>query len=250
MLCFDESPVTPFRIMHSLVTEVMAMRFQKHRISRQSRLRRFRWSVLLIGLLFGMVNAAVRPRLKEMTAIQAAYISNHAVDLAAAEVLSRDSIAYEDFVTLHRLEDGSISAMTANIREMNRFKTDMAEEVQRQMQSFHEREVSVPLGTLTGIELFSGRGPRIRMRVELYGNVSAGFKSRFDSAGINQTRHQIICDVKVGVSAIIPGCSTYTEAENSFTVSETVLAGKVPDSFTNVDTSDELYDDINNFLDG
>ena len=76
----------------------------------------------------------------------------------------------------------------------------------------------------------------------------ANLKSDFDSAGINQTRHRIICDVKVGVSAIIPGCSSYTEAENSFTVSETVLAGEVPESFTNVDTTDDLYDDINNFI--
>ena len=55
--------------------------------------------------------------------------------------------------------------------------------------------------------------------------------------------------MKVGVSAIIPGCSSYTEVENSFTVSETVLLGEVPDSFTQVNTTEDLYDDINNFID-
>ena len=106
-----------------------------------------------------------------------------------------------------------------------------------------------PIGTLTGIDLLSGRGVNVRMKIQLYGNVSANLRSNFEGAGINQTRHQIICDVKVGVSAILPGCSSYTEVQNSFTVSETVLLGRVPDSFTNVDTSGEVYDDINNFID-
>ena len=87
------------------------------------------------------------------------------------------------------------------------------------------------------------------MKIELYGSVNAELKSSFEDAGINQTRHRIICNVKVGVSAIIPGCSSYTEVENSFTVSETVLLGEVPDSFTQVNTTEDLYDDINNFID-
>ncbi len=224
------------------------VRYQRHKIDKRAMGRRVRLALLAAGVLFVAVNLAVRPRLKQMTAIQAAYISNHAIDQAAEAVLSREDIDYEAFVTLHTLEDGSISSMTANIREMNRFKTELSNEVQKKILEYKEREVSIPLGTLTGIDLLSGRGPRIRMRIELYGNVTANLKSDFDSAGINQTRHRIICDVKVGVSAIIPGCSSYTEAENSFTVSETVLAGEVPESFTNVDTTDDLYDDINNFI--
>ena len=219
------------------------MRYQRHKIDRRAVQRRIRLSVLVVSVLFVAVNTAVRPRLKEMTAIQASYISNHAIDQAAEEVLAREDIDYGSFVTLHTLENGSISSMTANIREMNRFKTEISNEVQKKILEYKEREVSIPLGTLTGIDLLSGRGPRIKMRIELYGNVTANLKSDFDSAGINQTRHRIICDVKVGVSAIIPGCSSYTEA-----VSETVLAGDVPESFTNVDTTDDLYDDINNFI--
>ncbi len=224
------------------------MRYQRHKIDRRAAKRRAGCGLLAAGVIFMAVNLAVRPRLKEMTAIQAAYISNHAIDQAAADVLAREDLDYGSFVTLHTLEDGSISSMTTNIREMNRFKTEISNEVQKKILEYKEREVSIPLGTLTGIDLLSGRGPRIRMRIELYGNVTANLKSDFDSAGINQTRHRIICDVRVGVSAIIPGCSSYTEAENSFTVSETVLAGDVPESFTNVDAKDALYDDINNFI--
>ena len=229
-------------------SEVICMRYQRH-ISGRGSVRRRALAVMTAGLLmFAGINYMVNPILKKMTAVQAAYIANLAIDRAAAEVLAEDDISYSDLLHLNTLSDGTVSSMTANIREMNRFKTNISKGIQQKLLETCEREISIPIGTLTGVDLFSGRGPGVRMKIQLYGNVSANLRSSFEGAGINQTRHQIICDVRVGVSAIIPGCSSYTEVENSFTVSETVLLGRVPDSFTNVDTSGEVYDDINNFL--
>lgn len=224
------------------------MRYEKHRVNRTAARLRLRVFILLNVLLFAVINIRVRPILKEMTAIQAAYISNKAIDEAAAEVLARENISYDDLISLSKHEDGTVSSMTSDIREMNRFKTEISEAVQEKILEYRDREVSIPVGTLTGIDLLSGRGPRVKMKIELYGNVNANLKSSFEGAGINQTHHKVICDVNVGVSAIIPGCSSYTTVENSFTVSDTILLGDVPDSFTNVDTSDDIYDDINNFI--
>ncbi len=199
-------------------------------------------------IVFVAINVKVRPLLKKMTAVQAEYITNLAINEAAEDVLAREDIDYQRFVSLHQLDDGTVSSMTTDIREMNKFKTALSKEIQNKLGEHCDREVSVPLGTLTGIDLLTGRGPRIRMKIELYGNVTASLKSSFEDAGINQTRHRIICDVNVGVSAILPVCSSYTDVYNSFTVSETVLLGDVPDSFTNVDTTKDLYDELNNFV--
>ncbi|MBQ4396768.1 MAG: sporulation protein YunB [Clostridia bacterium] len=225
------------------------MRYQRHRWNPHALQRRIFLGTISFFLIFAAINISVRPLLKRMTAVQAAYITNLAINEAAQEVLAREDIFYDRFVSLHRLDNGTISSMTTDIREMNKFKTALCREIQSKLGEHCDREVSVPLGTLTDIDLLSGRGPRIRMKIELYGSVNAELKSSFEDAGINQTRHRIICNVKVGVSAIIPGCSSYTEVENSFTVSETVLLGEVPDSFTQVNTTEDLYDDINNFID-
>ncbi|MBQ1555007.1 MAG: sporulation protein YunB [Clostridia bacterium] len=225
------------------------MRYQRHRWNPHALRRRIFLGTVSFFLIFAAINISVRPLLKRMTAVQAAYITNLAINEAAQEVLAREDIFYDRFVSLHRLDNGTISSMTTDIREMNKFKTALCREIQSKLGEHCDREVSVPLGTLTDIDLLSGRGPRIRMKIELYGSVNAELKSSFEDAGINQTRHRIICNVKVGVSAIIPGCSSYTEVENSFTVSETVLLGEVPDSFTQVNTTEDLYDDINNYID-
>lgn len=224
------------------------MRYQKHQVNQIIVKRRIKIGICAALLLFVLINIRVRPLLKEMAAVQAAYITNIAVNEAAEEVLAREDISYDDFISLNRLDDGTVSSMTSDIREMNNFKTEISKEVQNKIMEYCEREVSIPIGTLTGIDLLSGRGPRVKMKIELYGNVNANLKSTFEDAGINQTRHQIICDVNVGVSAILPVCSSYTEVESSFTVSETVLLGDVPSSYTKVDTWENVYDDLNNYL--
>ena len=224
------------------------MRYQKHQSDR-SGIRRRIIAILAAGtVIFTAVNYRVNPLLKRMTAVQAGYIAGLAIDRAASEVLAEEDISYSDLICLNRLSDGTVCSMTANIREMNRFKTSISKNIQQKLLEYCEREIAIPIGTLTGIDLLTGRGPSVRMKIQLYGNVTSNLRSRFEGAGINQTRHQILCDVKVGVSAIIPGCSSYTEVENSFTVSETVLLGSVPESFTNVITGEDVYDDINNFL--
>ena len=225
------------------------VRYQKHKVSKSSVIKRIKITLLLGFVIFIAICIRIRPMLKEMTAVQAAYISNKAIDEAAAEVLARNDIEYDDLISINLLEDGTVASMTSDIQEMNKFKTELSKAIQEKILEYQDREVSIPLGTLTGIDLLSGRGPRIRMKIELYGNVLANLESKFDDAGINQTHHQIICNVNVSVSAVLPGCSSYTTVNNSFAVSETVLLGDVPESYTNVDAVDDLYDDINNFLD-
>ena len=228
--------------------EVIDMRYQKHRYDMKHVRRRIAALLTAVIFLFAAINIRVNPILKKMTAVQASYIATTAIDQAAAEVLAGNEISYSDLIRISTLSDGTVASLDADIREMNQFKTRISEGIQQKLLEYCEREISIPIGTLTGIDLLSGRGPGVSMKIQLYGNVTSRLRSEFEGAGINQTRHRIICDVKVGVSAILPGCSSYTEVESSFTVSETVLLGGVPDSYTNVETGSELYDDINNYL--
>ena len=66
----------------------------------------------------------------------------------------------------------------------------------------------------------------------LSGNVSADFNSSFESAGINQTKHQIYLDVKTSVYSFLPGFRTTTDVETNILVAETVIVGAVPQLVT------------------
>ena len=71
------------------------------------------------------------------------------------------------------------------------------------------------------------------------GYVRSSLSHRFDAAGINQTRHQIMLRLDASIIAVLPGYTTSTEVSTDFLLAETVIVGTSPDSFTQVLTGDD-----------
>ena len=94
----------------------------------------------------------------------------------------------------------------------------------------------------SGSVLLAGRGPSISVRMESVGSSSAWFENEFTSAGINQTKHQIVLNIDVAVSILLPGFSTATVVSNAVTVAETVIVGSVPDTYTYFSTTPSSYE--------
>ncbi len=67
----------------------------------------------------------------------------------------------------------------------------------------------------------------------LAGNVKADFKSTFESAGVNQTRHQIFLNVGASVYSFLPGVNATTDVNTDVLVAETVIVGEVPEVLVN-----------------
>ena len=106
-----------------------------------------------------------------------------------------------------------------------------------------ERDLVIPLGTLTGSALLAGRGPGFTVRMQSVGSCSARFENRFSQAGINQTTHRIILCVEVNMSILLPGFQTSTQVDASFSVAETVIVGDVPESYTYFDSGNPIEED-------
>ena len=71
------------------------------------------------------------------------------------------------------------------------------------------------------------------------GSTTAHLRNAFTSAGINQTKHQILLDVTVQMSILLPGFRTSTQVSNEITVAETIIIGSVPDTYTYFSTTPE-----------
>ena len=123
--------------------------------------------------------------------------------------------------------------------EFNRLQTVVLDEVLARISEVSTRELGIPIGSLTGSALLSGRGPRITVRMQSVGSSTAKLRNEFTSSGINQTRHQIVMDVDVRISVLLPGCVTSVPVSQSFSVAETVLVGAVPENYTYFSTHAE-----------
>ena len=139
--------------------------------------------------------------------------------------------------------EGRITAVHSNMAACNRLQSEILDLILTRIGEVSTRELSIPIGSLTGSALLAGRGPRISVRMESVGSSSAWFENEFTSAGINQTNHRIVLHIDVSVAILLPGFTTATRVTNAVTVAETVIVGSVPDTYTYFSTTPSTYED-------
>lgn len=159
------------------------------------------------------------------------------VNDAVSCVLSENAIDYTELVTVEKDNNGSVTSITSNSVKMNLFKADISKKVSDYLGESHELTVSIPLGTLTGSEVLSGRGADVKINAELFGFTVTDFKSTFESAGINQTRHSLYITIKASAYAHAGAVRVSNSIETDILIAETVIVGAVPQGYFSNETA-------------
>lgn len=205
--------------------------------------------VLALGLcvlfLSGLFIAAsqMRPVLESLATTRVSNTINRIVVEAVNDAIQNGDISYDALISLEKDQEGRITAVHSNMAAFNRLQAQILDIILARIDQVSARELSIPVGTLTGSTLLAGRGPRISVRMESVGSSSARFANRFESAGINQTKHQIVLQVDVSAAILLPGFTAATEVSNSITVAETIIVGTVPDTYTYFSMAPDSYTD-------
>lgn len=201
------------------------------------RRRRFRVAALLCAglLLFLVLNSHLQPLIASYGLTQAKLVGTQAVNDAVTAVLEREGVRYTDLMRVEKDSQGSIVSVEADTVKINALKASVTTEILTQLKKHQNMTVRIPTGTLLNGDLLTGRGPRIPVKISLSGAAATQMSSYFESAGINQTSHRLVMDITVTLYAAIPGNDATTTLETSFIIAETVLVGKVPDTFLDVD---------------
>ena len=187
--------------------------------------------------------ARMRPLLESLATTRVSNTVNRIIFEAVNEAIQNGDISYERLISLEKDSEGKITAVHSNMAAFNRLQAQILDIILAKIDQVSARELSIPIGTLTGSALLAGRGPRIRVRMESVGSSTARFNNQFESAGINQTKHQIILEVEVSVAILLPGFTTATKVSTAVTVAETVIVGAVPDTYTYFSTTPDTYEE-------
>ena len=204
------------------------------------------WLILIAVILGGTVCAVLIHMDPIVTGMATARVSNtvNRIVMEAAEEAIRDGyVTYSNLVELEKDHQGQVVALKSDMAECNRLQALIAEDILQRLSEVSTSTLSIPIGTLTGISLLAGRGPSIRVKMQMVGSATASFRNSFSSAGINQTRHQILLQMDVSVSILLPGFRTSTKVSNELTVAESVIVGTVPQTYTYFSTTPETADD-------
>ena len=157
-----------------------------------------------------------------------------AVNQAVAEELERMGVTYHQMVRLTRDGTGKVTALQADTVLLNQIKSAVTEQVGERLQDLSSHDLSIPLGSLTGVKIFSGRGPSISFRLMPEGVVMTNLYHEFSQAGVNQTLHRIYLQIDMEISAVLPGFSMQTKVSTNMELGQTVIVGEVPEFFGNI----------------
>ena len=218
--------------------------YYRRRLDRRALLRVL--ALLLAVSLLALTltaTARMRPLLESLASTRVSSTVNRIIFEAVNEAIQNGDISYERLISLEKDSEGKITAVHSNMAAFNRLQAQILDIILAKIDQVSARELSIPIGTLTGSALLAGRGPRIRVRMESVGSSTARFNNQFESAGINQTKHQIILEVEVSVAILLPGFTTATKVSTAVTVAETVIVGAVPDTYTYFSTTPDTYEE-------
>ena len=141
------------------------------------------------------------------------------------------TIQYDDIVHVTRDNENRIVMLKMDAPAMNAIADNAVDCVQQRIDAMGMQKIGIPLGTIIGWSLFTGRGPRIQVNVQPVGSVYANFISYFEEAGINQTRHHVEMEMTAHISIVAPAGGGSITVKSSMPVAESILIGTVPQTY-------------------
>ena len=202
--------------------------------------------MVLTGLLV-IMDLSFRPIIETVNAYECHEMVSRVINDAVLAELENEDADYSKLVNLTKNADGEVISLESNVMNINKLKTRIAQRLEREIERLSEIDIQIPIGTLLGIQLLHGKGFSIGMTVQPMGFATASIISEFSEAGLNQTLHRIVIEIKADVDAIIPGFSTRVPVKTTIVAAETVIVGRVPNAYTHVVASESLDGYLNDY---
>jgi sporulation protein YunB len=212
---------------------------QKKLKKKKSFLRRFIFkAAVFLAFIFFLALIAfntVTPIIVATAEAKIKSLSTMAINSAIFEVMSM-GVKYNDLITITKDDAGKIQLIQANAVLINRLAQDTARTSELQLSKIGEQGINIPIGTLSGLTIFTGQGPSIVVKVVPAGSVVCEFMSEFENAGINQTRHKIYLEVVTAVLVVLPANNLTIYTNTQVLVAESIIVGEVPNTYLSMDS--------------
>lgn len=207
--------------------------------------------IICIALVFVLLIYDVGPLVFTYAKSTAETIVLDAANTAVLNVLNENDIVYSDISNVSRNNEGTITGIEIDTVTVNKLKSLISNEITDLVSKNTFYNLKIPIGTLFGNEYTTGFGPRVTFKMQLTETALLDFESKFEQAGINNILHQIIINIKISVNILMLGYTKGFSVSTSAIAAQTVIAGEVPDSFTEVEEhpGDDIADEIFNYAD-
>lgn len=145
------------------------------------------------------------------------------------------NVEYETLMHITYNDQGKIIAISANIIELNKLSSQISYRIQEKLNNLDKVSVQLPITSMIGLNVFSGYGPDISIKLLPMGNIETKFETKFASEGINQTKHTIYMNILSNITVVAPFIGSSVQCNSTVTIAETIIVGDIPSTYYNIE---------------
>ena len=183
---------------------------------------------------FWFADYRLKPVVYEIAQARAVQMATDLVNKCVQKQVSEEDVQYQDYVSIHKDNDGRIVMMQANTVKVSRTAADITLAIEKSLEELKTQDIYIPVGQVLGMPLLANYGPKVKIKIMPVGTVKADITDKFEQAGINQTRHKIYLSFRTNVRIIVPLQTGETEVATTIPLAESIIVGQVPNVVVNM----------------
>ena len=191
--------------------------------------------IVTFNILIIFFDKRVLPSVVEISKIMAKNKTLSIINEKSIEILNED-FKYDEMIKIQKDDGGNISLIQADTVKLNYIAARLSNECNAALEDMKNNTVEVPLGWTTQKSIFYRLGPNVKINIEPIGNITTSYESKFESAGINQTRHKIYLNITAHIRLKLPLSDQDTTVTTQVPVSDTIIVGKIPNMTWGIDS--------------
>lgn len=194
--------------------------------------------IVIFNIMIVFFDKRVMPSITEIAVIMAKSQTLDIINEESVDILSQE-FKYDEMIKIQKDNEGNIILIQADTIKLNYIAAKLSTECNKELSDMNNSTIKVPFGWMTDKSAFYSVGPKITTEIEPVGNISTSYESKFESAGINQTRHKIYLNVTAKIRLKLPLKNQDMEVSTQIPVSDTIIVGKIPNTTFGFPTNEQ-----------
>lgn len=190
--------------------------------------------IVAVGVLLILAEMRVSNVRNELMSYAARNAASAAATVGIKKSLETDRVRYADLIKFGRDGNGNIVSVTTDAYYLNKIGNNIGDEVDRQINEMKSYILRIPVGVLFSEQFINGRGPKVPLIFVMTGITTTDFDNEFTAAGVNQTHHRIMMNIKINTYVIHSGNVTVVPYETNVCIAESIVVGITPQTFAEI----------------
>lgn len=204
---------------------------KKHRFS----FKRFFCLILVLVIFSGLFCYYKQIVCKQIANICYEFTYSYSLESVNKSILNSlsNQTSYNQLITIEKNQLGDIVMISANSYKINYLNKEIKNKTKENLDEKLKNGIPIPLLSFTGLNILSGYGKPVSLRIVSVSSINSSFRSEFKSMGINQTLHSIYVEVQTSVAIEMPLNKEKATCVTEILICENVIIGKVPEIVLN-----------------